>query len=727
MRYFSIRKDLYLVEQEIPKQSDVVVTPEPINHIWIYDRSYSMSCELARLANDLVDRAKQLPIGDTLTLGWFSSEGQCNFMLKGYRIVDSMDYQILEKVIGKNNSPIGMTCFSEILAETSTVVEDLSVISSNFALCFFTDGYPVVSSYAKERKNIQTAIEAVEGRISASLLVGYGNYYNKELMTQMAEWFGGSLVHSDDLMSFSITLTEFMSGARDCSPKQTIRLEFEPKGPVFSISGKNVNVYEDKSGHVNFVPSKRAKNYLYAITSEIPDGAKQVSFQDKNVTGKSTVEPVVKAAYALAYIYTQRTKTDDALQVLGLLGDKTILDSVCNAFTNDEYGSAESKMIEAMSRPSKRFASGRSTSYLPAEDAHCLLDALHLLQTDKDAYFYPRHKQFKYSRIGVASAQEDDGLKFAADPDTRCSMHSLTWNAKKLNLSVLANIPGTIELGEGHDTLGFQKNFPTHVYRNYALVKDGFLNVKEIPVSLGQSAFTALKAEGVIDSASDWGSASEIHMLHLDRIPVVNRIMAKGRTSAADLCKKTWQEWEYKGKIKALKSLMDKEIPQDAMPSPFDGLSETQQEFLTRHCITKNGFSPKVEKVEPSDFYFAKEFEIKVKGVSSLPKLDKVLDKRKAGKSLTLSESLVGAGVDIYERTGIGEEKNTKVKVIRFQTQLEQLNEELRRVRKDIQETKFAVLLGKAWFDEFTSREDNTLEVDGHLFTVSLREVKVAV
>lgn len=725
MRYLPVKKDLYLVEQEVPKQADIVIDPEPINHIWIYDRSYSMSYDLENLAHDLTVRAKQLPVGDTLTLGWFSSEGKYNFILKGYKISDAMDYKILEKAIEKNKTPVGMTCFSEILKDTDTVVEDLSIFSPCFALCFFTDGYPVVSSYSREVANIQSAIEAVEGRINASLLVGYGNYYNKDLMSKMAEWFGGSLVHSDNLASFSISLTEFVEDARESSPKQKVKLEAKPDGLIFSLSGKNVNVYEDKDGHVNFVPSRRAKDFIYTLSSEIPDGAKEVSFQDKNVTGKSVVEPMVKAAYATSYIMTQRTKTDIALEVLSLVGDKAILDSVVNAFTNDEYGKAENKIITAMSRPSKRFISGRSTSYLPSEDAFSLLDAIHLLQIDKDAYFYPRHEKFNYSKIGASTKQEDEDVKFSAEKDAKCAMSSLAWNAKKLNLSVLANIRGTVGLKDGYIEHGFQKSFPSHIFRNYALVKDGFLNIKQLPVSLSELSFGKLKAEGVIDTKLTW-VADEVYVLNLDRIPVVNRAAAKGNTSATELCKRVWEECRLRGKIKALKALKVRDIPEEAMPSPFVGLSDTQQEFLTSHFITKNGFSPKVEKVEPTDFYYAKEFEIKVKGVSSLPALAKVLDKHEKGKALTLSESLVYEGVKLYEGSGITK-SGEKLKLAWFEDAIDQANLELHRVRKGIQETKFAIILGKLWFDEFSSREDNVLTVDEHQFTIGVREVKVSI
>ena len=61
-----------------------------------------------------------------------------------------------------------------------------------------------------------------------------------------------------------------------------------------------------------------------------------------------------------------------------------------------------------------------------------------------------------------------------------------------------------------------------------------------------------------------------------------------------------------------------------------------------------------------------------------------------------------------------------------LESTLEDKKKALYRVRSDVQKTKFALLLGKASFDEFTSREENILDVGGITCTVSLKEERVA-
>ncbi len=84
------------------------------------------------------------------------------------------------------------------------------------------------------------------------------------------------------------------------------------------------------------------------------------------------------------------------------------------------------------------------------------------------------------------------------------------------------------------------------------------------------------------------------------------------------------------------------------------------------------------------------------------------------------------AGLEVWEKSGLTK-ADPKVQLAWFESTFSQYKGELAAVRKEIQETKFAVLLAKQWFSEFTSRAENTLDVDGNTFTISLREVKVPV
>jgi len=733
MRYYTIKENLFLVEQEI-MGTDKPVVPDPVNHIWIYDRSYSMSYDLPALAKDLIYKAKEIPKGDTLSLGWFSSEGEFNFILKGFRVNDGVDYKILENAINKNKTPVGCTCFSEILADTENVIEDLTVISDKFSLMFFTDGYPVVRNYSREIESIYTAVEKLEGKITSSCMIGYGNYYNRDIMMEMAERLGGSLIHSNNLPQFSIALEDLIKNAGSTTGKTPI--EFTGAQPteniIFSLNvdhknSATINMYRQKEDGTVMYPQVMGtdKERIFFLTNQISGNEKEVTLQENDFKRPTNKEPIIQALYSLACILNQKTKTDEALEVIGSLGDVRLVDSINNAFTNSEYGEVEESLRKAVHSPSERMVAGLNTDYLPPADAFCLLDVIELLLKDEEAYFYPYHEDFKYKKISRGTKTKGDFPKFTAEKNPKCSLSSLAWHKTKLNLSIKATINGTIELTDNPEKLGFAKDYPTHVFRNYAIVKDGFLNTPWLPVTLSKDNYELLSDKGVIWTNSVW-EKDRIYVLELNTIPVMNRAIAEGKTSATDLSNKVFEEIKLQAQLKVLndtrKTLEEKTSYVD---STFAGLTDEQIEYLKAKGITKNGFSPDMEKEEPVDYYYAKDFAIKVKSFSSLPSVKDTRARIASGK-LRPADEVMKLGIDLYDNSPVAKQSD-KIKLAWVDEKVKELKSQLLDVRFDIQRTKFAIILGKKWFDEFESRDDSTLEVGGNTFTIAVEEKKVTI
>ena len=721
MNYVCINKNLYLVEQQIknPFYSPTQAKKEPTNHIWLIDRSGSMYSLLSSLIKDVIARAKQIPNGDTITLGWFSGEGQKNFVLKGFKVTEAQDYTLLEKALNQINSTVGLTCFSEILHDTDTVIKDLTIFSSNFALCLFTDGFPVVSSYNKEIESIFSAVKKLESKVTASLLVGYGDYYNKTLMSDMAERIGGSLTHAENLNKFSISLEGFIKGVESVK-KYFVELEHKvsKESIVFNINDKNVNIYSvDHKNQIGLSCSNNVTESVYILTKESPKGTASDIEKDENL---------LKAAYAASYILTQKTKTDQAIDVLGYIGDKEMVDSVTNAFTNAEYGRAEEKMKDAVADNKKRFLSGKVKNYVPPVDAFCLLDLIDVLSEDTEAFFYPRHEAFEYKRIGKPAITEEGYPKFDDDKASNAPFSNLVWNSSQLNLSLQTNIKGSIELPKEHKTFGFSNPYPTFQFRTYTFVKDGVLNVTKVPASMSEKSFSLLKEKGLVEGT--W-EKEKIFIVNLNVIPIVNRKIAEGKTSATELCKLLLKEERAKAALKAIKWFKNRDLPEkEVTAETAETFMEKQQAFLESVGInTKSGaFSPPSKLAESTDHYFAKAFDIKIKGLSSLPKVEVVAEKMKEKKKLTSGDTLVSAGVSLYEANNVFM-MNEKDKKSWFDITIKALNTEIKGIRRIIQETKFSVLLCKKWFQEFTSREDNKLTLEGYEFTISLSEKKVEI
>lgn len=704
-KYIKIKDNVYLTQTEVIENKDI--ENNKTNHIWIYDRSLSMYYTIKQLINDIIDRSKELPIGDTLSIGWFSSLGKFNYFLKGFKITENNDYQVLEEIVKKNSTTIGLTCFSEILKDTETLIDNISPLSKRFALCFFTDGYPVVNDYAEEIQNIFEAINKIKPKITTSLLIGYGSFYNKDLMSKMTESLGGCLIHNTSLNDFNISLNNFIKSTKDSN---RIPIKVGVGDLFFSINKDNsVNIYKpDNNNIIDFVKTGKSNQYIYSITDKVKNNIKEIK-----LTNVNKEESCIKGLYAASYLYLQKTKTDKALDLLNILGDKYLIDKAVNSFTNDEYGKTEQEIMKSIINKNNRFLNGRDTSYLPKEDAFCVLDVIDLLMNDNSSYIHPLDNRFSYKRIGLPSITKQGYVVFKPDNNIKCPFSKVSWHEKKLNLSILTKIYGTIKLKKNYKYKGFDSlHYPTWIYRNYAIIKDGIVNVDRIPVSMSFNSFEILKNNGLIDKENAY-VPEKIYAVDLSKIPVINRLIAK-ETSATKLFKNVYKMFLLKSDLKVLKHIKNSDDSVKTLEK-FPGLTKEQVDYLFEQGITNDGYNPPTEKTDSVDYYTAKEFNIKISKLSSLPKIENVKAKVEAGKKLTLSDEIIKKSLDLLENCdNLDIDKEIDIR-----------KQELSTLRSSVQRTKFAIILANKWFDELSSREDNSLVIDNLKYTIDLKKSKV--
>lgn len=724
MKYIKLSPHEFLIEQEvaIPKKDSAKPQTSNMNNYLIYDESGSMFYDIKLLCSQMKKRIHELPIGDSVTLAWFSGEGgQYRYIVKGHRICGPDDYASLDKVIDQNCTTRGCTCFSEVLTDLNQVIDEVTSLSDlPNSLTFFTDGYPVVSNYSREISAISKAIAMVASKINSTLLVGYGHYYNKVLMASLAEQFGGTLIHSEGLADFSDRLGDFMTDARENDDRLPIKFGWDGVSRVFSLSGNQIVSYNAMNdGTLLYTPVKKGKNYLYFVSEVVPNGAKEFTLTERNLRKES----FAKGAYALAYLLTQSTKTGSALEVLAKIGDVEIINAVTNSFTNTEYGEAEAKIRACVASPSSRFSNGFNQQYLPKNDAFCLKDAMDLLMGDTQAYFYPDHEAFNYHRIGRKTAAKAGYPEFKRSPNCKSPLTDLVYHESRLNLSLRARIKGTVELDDQSEKFNFTHNYNTFVWRNYTLVKDGVVNVKTLPISMGEETFKALQASKMIPEGITWLQGN-VYPVDLSAVPVMNRKIAEGSTSAKALAADALRELELKARQKVVSYFKKKaEASIDSGPDTSSILSAEQEEYLTKFGITPNGFNPPMETMAAEDFYEAPEFDIKIKGFSSFPKVQDVQTLLEKGSKLTRPAALLKGAID--ECLTLESKFSGAVLITTYEGLIKEIQIELREVRGRIQATKFALLLGKKWFDEFSSRDEATLTLGDKEVTFALRTKRV--
>lgn len=664
--------------------------PESRNWIFVLDFSGSMGWTLEPLCSQVMDELHRVPIGDTVTIAWFSGVGYQGFIVKGVEVTGEKSFALIEDAIRKNLYTRNTTCFSEILAELQQVVTDLSAWSSVFNLFFFTDGCPVVPSVPAEIRAIEKAISAVADKLSNSLFIGYGNYYNRELMSDMAHWAGGALVHSRDLRRAQDEIDVFMGNGMKSASKLIVDVGMD-KELVFSVGKGNVVTLSVRDGKVSVASGAT----LYALS----DTGDEDDSDD--------------AKYAAAAALAKSGRTGEAMDILGELGDRFLIDLLDSAYTLDDIGKAVEEIEFAALEPENRYVDGNAENYLPDPDAFCLLDAIELMVADENAKFYPQDNRFQYNRIGQKTKRDSSYPAFHPD-NAGCPMNALTWNKSQLNLSVLALTEGHVLLGRGAAKFQLPEVFGTFRWNNYALIRDGACNVPTLPASFGKDTHAALMAAGMV--LDPWIDDQTIHYVALDAVPVINRAIAQGYKSGEDVARLVLYGHELRARLKVLGYYYD--LKYGAEPIAIEGYTPEQAAYLETKGIDKNGgYSPKTEKLPPTDFYTSKTFEIKVKGLSSLPKVEDVLDRIKSGKKQTTSGVLIQDAIEWYSRIASCEEE-------KFDLWLRDARAAIKVLDSKIARAKFAVLLGKSWFDD-VDRQTPVIDVDGYQVSFVVGEKKV--
>ena len=256
---------------------------------------------------------------------------------------------------------------------------------------------------------------------------------------------------------------------------------------------------------------------VYFVTSQ-SDGVK--------ASTSMSVDPY-QTAYGASLLALQSGNVDESLSILGDLGDVAIVEKLGSAITNKEFADVESMIQDAATDLTKRFLKGQKKGCAPKGDAFDLIDLLTLLQNDKDAYFYPRHPDFKYKRIGRASKVRDGYPEFKSDDGVKSPIFNLIGNSSELNLSIGLSIPGTVELpdeaaGLLREDIGLPKVFKSSIFRTYNIVSNAMPNVTKLPVSIGEETHGELKSNGVLPYDSVWAKDS-VYVLDLSTVPACNR------------------------------------------------------------------------------------------------------------------------------------------------------------------------------------------------------------
>ena len=193
------QKTLITINVKEEQQTVETKTVDAVHHVHVLDRSGSMNGLIDQLIEEVKLTLDQISDEDYVSIVWFSGANECKTLFKGSK-KDKALYQKLDTL----KSTVGLTCFSEPMKEVNEIIEDLYDTCPNISITLFTDGQPVVPwNEDEEERRIFSEIEKMKDKVLALNTIGYGYYYNQDLLRRMSSMTSfGSAIHSSKINEY---------------------------------------------------------------------------------------------------------------------------------------------------------------------------------------------------------------------------------------------------------------------------------------------------------------------------------------------------------------------------------------------------------------------------------------------------------------------------------------------------------------------------------------------
>ncbi len=754
-----VAENLWLAGVALPDSGPAPLPPRA-HRIFVCDVSGSMSGDLPALRQHLKDNLDRVVRDDdTITVVWFSGRGQFGVVAQAMTVRDADDRAELFAAVDRRLRPVGLTGFREPLEDVARVISSLRSLNPDcvFSLTFMSDGHDNQWSV----QDVMGAVSAIAPDLAAATVVEYGWYANRPLLVRMAEELGGEYAFARDMSGFVPILDGSLSAAvvGGVSRREVVLSAAPLHGVAFAPSGAGgLLAWKPGSDNAIRVPADlRAVWFL----SDRPVGAA------RDLGDARAAEPeAVCALYAAAAMLAQRMLSDDLLRVLAALGDKAMVDMFAACFGKQQYSDFREALLAASADPALRWAGGWDPKAVPADDAFTVLDLLGILgapgntlRLDHPAWDYSpigRKTVFAGDRVSeedreamadaaAAAARAGDlaavraaleaaeakavrEYRFRPTGEPGVPMTSLVLHESRPNVSVQTVQHGVLELGDDGAARGLPAELPAHRFRNYAVLRDGIVNVDTLPVQLTEQSHAALAAVGRV--AGPWDK-DDVYPVSVRGLPVVNRRMVRAaRAGARELFSLEWDLLKAQAAQKVWKHFQAQVAPR----SRTDGLAarhgEATAEWLKSIGLTDGGYAPRRAVAAVSDSYTGRELKVSIKGFSSLPKVEEVAEALDGGKKMTPSRAMMAPIVRAARHVLATLTGDALAQ--RLRTEAEAAVTEARRLNARLSEIKFAVVVGQVWFEEFESPDEGTLSMmddDGteYVATAHLREMEVKI
>jgi hypothetical protein len=706
-------------------QTQVLIKPAK-NVIFCCDVSGSMYRDLSKMRTQLKNRIPDL-IGenDTISIIWFSGRTQAGILKEGVKVNNPVDLQNLNSAIDRFLVPVGLTAFLKPLELTEEIIGRLDN-GNQFSFVFLSDGYNNDAAWS----DIMKQLNKLDSQLASATFIEFGYYADSNALTEMAEAVGGEKIFSQDFDSYELNFEKILG--KDVSKKQAIDISFIKDKLTyqffFTIDAVNeiINVYSCKGKDEVLVPENIIE--LYFFTMYKPTGSQETSF---SYGGK----------LAASYVLADRLRYNHVEDIIFHLGDIELSTLLNGAYGKQKLNEFKGKLKDKTFGITPLFDLGKSEGFKPDPKAYCFMNLIEDLSNGEN-FFFPYHPDFNYNRIGAKSVtktvlneEQQKALTSAKTlkevekitnqievaefiyPDnaaeTGMNFDQLVWNSDRANLSVLTRLQGTVKLPKNEFKL---EEIDSFIYRSYTFVKDGILNVTQIPVKLDEDTFIKLQTIKSINIYNldnlqeelSWND-KDIFLLDFSKLPIINRSMTVN-ISGKKLAMLEFELENCKLAQKYIKSVKEEHDPKTNFVSA-EKYSKEAADWLKEIGVSdSNGFSPKTEKELQGDVYMSTVLKVKIEKMSTQPKVKDVVDKISNSDQTKVKynnmETLMKSQINELSPKFIN---GKKVDINTLNSVLSEIDKERKRRINDIATIKFGLILSRQWFSEFESIDENEL------------------
>lgn len=669
----------------------------PIHHIQLIDKSGSMYYDLPKLIDDIKIIIEKMKRSDFFTVILFSSVDDYDVIFKNVSrdVTDATLKQYFD-ILDCHKVASGCTCFSSPIAETRSIINNESILA-DVSVTLFTDGEPVCPwSESEEDNKVTEMIKSVSDKIISFNTVGYGNYYNRELLQKwslLSEF--GTFIHSsniDDYLKIYDQNYELISSEVSNIPSKRIKIESDGVFDAFVISNRNSKLVSSGDTTAEFSMHITKNTNQIVIVSTTDNISISVNGKNQEISKYSKVPENWNDVilYRMAYGYFTHKDTSTAMKIYTMiLKDKKIADLYANSFTNKEISQLNAYLRNSLYKKAYR-SPNTVEDIIYDENAPC---ALSLLTEMANAnYVLYKYQDTNYQR--VTRKVTDNFNMFTPNEEEPALVDNIVFNEKYLNVSLRFLILGHVSINPNSASrVNLPKDVEAKIYRNHTIIKDGNLNVSSITIVINESFFNRLCSKGYKDCLeieSIEGSNYTVKVF-FDKLPLINYSYSNYTlTDITDMV-------DNINKHKSIAKLIDYAIQNKLYNSGQEnnGLrySPEQMNLLEEYGIRDGIYScidPEIAPKSEDDFYISRSLEFYMKGFSTIPSINKYL-KDKSSNKLTSNELYLN---DNYDKICSGTKSRTELVLLKVN-----VNSNLRTIKSTLCGYKIAKILSSTPLD----------------------------